>query len=76
MGKAIANVSPKRKQRLGKNSSKDERVTGKAYLDVVIHEVTHCQFTKMPEITVNARSTELADILWELGFRWVDLSEK
>lgn len=54
----------------------DERVVGKAYLDVVIHEVTHCQFPKLPEITVNARSTELANILWDLGFRWVDLSEK
>lgn len=54
----------------------DERVIGKEYLDTVIHEVTHCQFPKMPEITVNARSTELANILWDLGFRWVDLSEK
>jgi len=54
----------------------DERITGKEYLDTVIHEVTHCQFPKMPEITVNARSTELANILWDLGFRWVDLSEK
>lgn len=51
----------------------DERITGKEYLDVCIHEVTHCQFPKMPEITVNARSTELANILWDLGFRWVDL---
>ena len=54
----------------------DERITGKEYLDVCIHEVTHCQFPKMPEITVNARSTELANILWDLGFRWVDLNEK
>ncbi len=51
----------------------DERVTGKEYLDVVIHEVTHCQNPKWPEIQVTARATELCNILWELGFRWCDL---
>lgn len=54
----------------------DDRITGKEYLDVVIHEVTHCQNPKWPEITVTARATELCNVLWELGFRWVDLKEK
>lgn len=54
----------------------DERITGKIYLDTVVHEILHCQFPKLPEITINARATELANILWDCGFRWVDLSEK
>ncbi len=51
----------------------DERLTGIDYCDTVIHEVLHCQQPNLPEKTVAENATELAKILWELGFRWVDL---
>ncbi len=54
----------------------DSRITGKEYLDVIIHEVYHLQNPKWPEIQVLARATELCNVLWDAGFRWVDLEEK
>lgn len=51
----------------------DERLTGKDYLETIIHEVAHVQFPKLPEITIEARAREMANILWGLGFRWVDI---
>lgn len=54
----------------------DERLSGKDYLDTVIHEVLHVQNPKWPEITVEARAKEMAEILWKLGFRWVDIGKE
>jgi hypothetical protein len=51
----------------------DERLVGRPYLEAVIHEVFHCQNPKWPEITVNHRAKELSEILFEIGFRWVDI---
>lgn len=51
----------------------DDRLDGKEHLDTVIHEVFHVQNPKWPEIQVDSRATELTEILWDLGFRWVDL---
>ena len=54
----------------------DERITGKEYLNVAIHEVFHLQNPKWPEIQVLARADELADILWDIGFRWCDVDDR
>lgn len=51
----------------------DERLKGFRHLDVVIHEVTHCQNPKWSEIMVEGKATELATILWQLGYRKCDL---
>lgn len=51
----------------------DERLSGKNYLETAIHEVLHIQNPKWNEITVEGRAKEIANILWELGFRSVDL---
>lgn len=53
----------------------DKKLKGLHKLDTILHEVTHCQFPKLPEITVNARSTELAKILWDCGLRFIDFGE-
>jgi hypothetical protein len=50
----------------------DPRLKGFEYLETAIHEVIHCQNPKWPEITVEARAKEMADILWTLGFRHCD----
>jgi hypothetical protein len=51
----------------------DPRLKGFDYLETAVHEIIHCQFPKLNEITVEARGKEMAQILWDLGFRQVDL---
>ena len=51
----------------------DERLKGFRALDVIIHEVFHVQNPKWSEIMVEGKATELALILWELGFRKCEL---
>lgn len=51
----------------------DERVKGKDYLETVIHEVMHIQNPKWPELRVEGNARELAEILWQQGFRKTDL---
>lgn len=53
----------------------DSRIVGKNYIDTVIHEVFHCQNPKWSETKVKNNATELCNILWELGLRWVDLGK-
>ena len=50
----------------------DLRLKGFDYLETAIHEILHCQFPKLPEITIEARGKEMALLLWDLGFRQVD----
>lgn len=54
----------------------DERIKGKRYLRVILHEIAHCQNPSWSETKVEAQSTELCNLLWEVGFRWADLGEK
>ena len=54
----------------------DKRLKGHRKLETIIHEIIHIQNPKWPEIQVLARATELCNILWDAGFRWVDLHEK
>lgn len=51
----------------------DSRLKGKDHLETIIHEVCHLQNPKWGELMVQGRSKELSDILWELGYRRVDL---
>lgn len=50
----------------------DLRLKGFDYLETAIHEILHCQNPKWPEITVEARGKEMAELLWSLGFRQCD----
>jgi hypothetical protein len=50
----------------------DIRLKGFDYLETAIHEIIHCQNPKWNEITVLARAKEMAELLWNLGFRQVD----
>lgn len=50
----------------------DPRLRGFSYLETAIHEILHCQFPKLNEITIEARGKEMAHLLWELGFRQCD----
>lgn len=50
----------------------DSRLSGKELLDTLIHEIMHCQNPKWPEIMVAGKATELADLLWDVGYRLVD----
>ena len=50
----------------------DSRLKGKRHLETIIHEIMHIQNPKFPEIMVEGKSKEIADILWSLNFRQVD----
>jgi hypothetical protein len=48
---------------------------GKDLLDTVIHEVVHCFEPRWDEHTVLQFGSELAEILWKLGYRSEDLGD-
>ncbi len=50
----------------------DPRLRGFEVLDTAIHEIIHCQCPDMSEEAVNANATEMADLLWKMGFRLCD----
>jgi hypothetical protein len=50
----------------------DRRLKGHEHLETIIHEIIHIQNPKWPEIMVEGKAKEIADILWELNFRQVD----
>lgn len=54
----------------------DTRLKGFDYFETAIHEILHCQNPKWPEITVEARGKEMAELLWGLGFRQTDNYKK
>lgn len=41
-------------------------------LDSAIHEILHCQQPDLSEETVAANATEMADLLWKMGYRFTD----
>ena len=51
----------------------DKRLKGLDRLETIIHEVIHVQNPKWTEIMVEGKAKEMAVILWELGYRCVDL---
>lgn len=54
----------------------DSRMKGFNHLNVVLHEALHIQNPRWAEAKVEGHSLELANILWDLGYRKVDLNEK
>jgi hypothetical protein len=51
----------------------DNRVKGVDELDTIIHEVFHIQNPNWDEKMVKNKATELAKILWDLGYRKVEV---
>lgn len=51
----------------------DSNVRGKDLLETLIHEILHCQNPKWPEIQVIGHSKEMTELLWEQGFRKVEI---
>lgn len=49
---------------------------GRDLLDTIIHEVTHCFSPHWSEEAVLQFGTELATILWELGYRSEELGDE
>jgi hypothetical protein len=51
----------------------DSTVRGFPLLETLIHEIQHCQNPKCAEIKITGHAKELALLLWEQGFRKVEL---
>jgi hypothetical protein len=51
----------------------DNRLKGIEELDTIIHETIHVQHPHMKEMEVIKNATELAKILWDLGYRKVEV---
>ena len=47
----------------------DIRLKGLDHLDTVIHEIMHIQNKRWPEAKVIGHSNEMAQLLWDLGYR-------
>lgn len=54
----------------------DPRQNGFELLDSAIHEILHVQQPDLSEETVTANATEMADLLWKMGYRWTDNHRK
>lgn len=52
----------------------DIRVTGKDYIDTVIHEILHLQNPDWSERKVKLSANEITQVLWDLGIRTVEVS--
>jgi hypothetical protein len=52
----------------------DERMRGKKHLEILLHEVTHCQNPDWSEEEVVRKSREMCRLLWKDGYRKVDNS--
>lgn len=50
--------------------------TGKDLLDTLIHEITHCYAPHWSEDAVTQFASELATVLWDLGYRAVELGDE
>jgi hypothetical protein len=53
----------------------DERLKGKKHLEILIHELLHCQNPRSSEATIVKNSVMLTRILWKEGYRRVDQKE-
>lgn len=50
----------------------DKRLEGETRLDVLIHELLHAHHPQLSEESVTQTATEIARVLWRLGYRGVD----
>jgi hypothetical protein len=53
-----------------------DKAKGLDLLDTIIHEVTHCSEKKWMEEAVLRFSSDLAKILWDLGYRSTELGDE
>lgn len=53
----------------------NEKTTGIDLLDTIIHEIVHCSAPALSEQAVLEFSTDLAKVLWDLGYRSTDLGD-
>ena len=53
----------------------DERLKGKKHLEILIHELLHCQNPRSSGATIVKNSVMLTRILWKEGYRRVDQKE-
>lgn len=51
----------------------DSTLTGKLRLDTICHELWHHYEPELPENEVNRRGTHFAQVLWDMGYRRVEL---
>ena len=51
----------------------DTRLVGFNHLETLIHEILHIQNPKWSEIKVIGHSKEIATLLWQQGYRKVDI---
>jgi hypothetical protein len=54
----------------------DSRMKGFNHLCIAIHEILHLQNPRWAEAKVEGHSLELSNILWDMGYRKVDLADK
>ena len=47
----------------------DERLRGLEHLEILLHEIVHCQCPKWSELKVIGHSKEMSRLLWEQGYR-------
>ena len=49
-----------------------KKLRGKTRLDVLIHEMLHAHHRQLSEESVTQTATDIAEVLWDLGYRDVD----
>jgi len=52
----------------------DDRLKGYRYLLYLLHEHFHLKHPDWSETKVSKESSKTARFLWQLGFRWVEIS--
>ena len=53
----------------GRHIAIDEKATGRMELDVTIHELLHAAYPDLNEQAVTEAATDIASVLWRLGYR-------
>ena len=49
-----------------------QALRGERRLDVVLHELLHAHFPELSEEDVTQSASEIAEVLWNLGYRGLD----
>ena len=50
----------------------DSRLKGFELLETIVHEIMHIQNPKWGEIKIQGHSKQIAELLWDLGYRKVE----
>jgi hypothetical protein len=51
----------------------DPRLKARKYLEILIHEKLHIENPEWSEAKIVHQSKEIANLLWNHGYRWVEL---